>query len=60
MPARPDAETEAKKFAAANKQNQNPRQGQRLGLPMKAILSSHTYFELLGKTSRKNFHAPEA
>ena len=60
MPARADAETEAKKFAAANNQNQNPRQGQQLGLPMKAILSSHTYFELLGKTSRKNFHAPEA
>src|SRR5229473_2536524 len=60
VPARPDAETESKKFAAANNQNQNPRQGQRLGLPMKAILSSHTYFELPGKTSGKNFHAPEA
>jgi hypothetical protein len=49
-----------KNFAASNNQNQDPRQGQQLGLPMKAILSSHTYFELLGKTSRKNFHAPEA
>jgi hypothetical protein len=53
VPARADAETEAKKFAASKNQNQNPRQGQQLGLPMKAILSSHTYFELSGHNLEK-------